>query len=315
MQHWKYSQFISKIRKMNQDLADYHQNNSGYDISEVFNQLTSWSKKREESQRQLGLLLSTFDVTINKKVDEMVGEAVKLKDQLLAVKKERDDLLVFVDKLCEENEKLKAEHPDRTSESEKDDIFQDSDNKQSESLPMKVYDRTNIDPETIHIGSGSFDSENGVKAELTEGTQELEMDDIIQDSEDKQSEMLSTGVHEGNKVDPESIHVGSVPFVGENGVKEHFCPNCHLFFSSADNLESHLQTVHFKSENMDVEVGIGDNGDEEEEKENAKPGNRRSHPCDFPGCSKVYTRSRLEIFSESINSVCTKISSRIFCPA
>ena len=61
--------------------------------------------------------------------------------------------------------------------------------------------------------------------------------------------------------------------------------------------------------------GISDDGDEEEEMENAKPGNGRWHPCDFPGCSKVYTRSRLEIFSEGINSMCTKISLRIFCPA
>ena len=38
--------------------------------------------------------------------------------------------------------------------------------------------------------------------------------------------------------------------------------------------------------------GIGDGGDEEEEKESAKPGNGRWYPCDFPGCSKVYTRSR-----------------------
>ena len=121
---------------MNQDLADYHQSDSGYEIREIFNQLTSWSKKREESQRQLGLLLSTFDVTINKRVDEMVGEVVKLQDQLLAVKKERDDLLVFVDKLCEENEKLKAELPDRAPVSEKADCLQDIDNQQSGMLPI-----------------------------------------------------------------------------------------------------------------------------------------------------------------------------------
>ena len=196
MQYWKYSLFISKIRKMNQDLADYHHNDSGYEIREVFNQLTSWSKKREDSQRQLGLLLSTFDVTINKKVDEMVGKVIKLQDQLLAVKKERDDLLVFVDKLCEENEKLKAEPRDRAPVSEKVDCLQDTDNKQSEMLPTEVHDGTKFDPESIHVGSNSLDV--------------------------------------------------------ENGVKEHFCPNCHLFFSSADNLKSHLQTVHFKSENMEV---------------------------------------------------------------
>ena len=235
---------------MNQDLADYHQNDSGYEIREVFNQLTSWSKKREDSQRQLGLLLSTFDVTINKKVDEIAGEVVQLQDQLLAVKKERDDLLVFVDKLCEENEKLKAELRDRTPVSEKVDCPQDSDNKQSELLPTEVHDGSNVDLESIRNDSVSFGSENGVKSELPDRTSDLGKVDFIEDSDDNQPEMLPTEVHDGTKVDPDSIHIGSVPFAGENGVKEHFCPNCHLFFSSADNLESHLQTVHFTSENI-----------------------------------------------------------------
>ena len=43
------------------------------------------------------------------------------------------------------------------------------------------------------------------------------------------------------------------------------------------------------AKHMAKHMGISD---EEEEKENAKPGNGKSYPCDFLGCSKVYTRSR-----------------------
>ena len=98
------------------------QNDSRCEISGLFTQLSSWSREREESQKQLDSLLATFDHTINNKVNEMNHEVDNLQDQLSVMTKERDDLLVYVEILCDATEKLKAkireDHVTETEETE-----------------------------------------------------------------------------------------------------------------------------------------------------------------------------------------------------
>ena len=172
------------------------------EISEMFRQLSSWSKEREESQKQLDTLLTTFDHTINNKVNELNYEVDNLQDQLSVMTKERDDLLVYVEKLCDATEKLKAK------------IQEDSEPEEN------IYQHSQDD--SFEVG--------------------------CQDSDIPKVENSDTEVHDEESVAQESIHMESVACNNENGVNEHFCPNCHLFFSTSDNLKVHLQTIHSKLE-------------------------------------------------------------------
>ena len=183
------------------------QNDSRCEVSRLFTQLSSWSREREESQKQLDSLLATFDHTINNKVNEMNHEVDNLQDQLSVMTKERDDLLVYVEILCDATEKLKAkireDHVTETEETE-ENIYQHSQD------------------DSFEVG--------------------------CQDSDIPKVENSDTEVHDEESVAQESIHMESVACNNENGVNEHFCPNCHLFFSTSDNLKVHLQTIHSKLE-------------------------------------------------------------------
>ena len=175
------------------------------EISEMFRQLSSWSKEREESQKQLDTLLTTFDHTINNKVNELNYEVDNLQDQLSAMTKERDDLLVYVEKLCDATEKLKAKIQEETLVTEpEENIYQ-------------------------HSQDDSFEVD-------------------CQDSDIPKVEIPDTEVHDEESVTQESILMESDVCDKENELNKHFCPNCHLFFSTSDNLKVHLQTIHSKLE-------------------------------------------------------------------
>ena len=146
--------------------------NSWCDISDVFNQISSWSKEREESQKQLDQLLSTFDDAINKKVKEMIGEVDDLQDKLSVITKERDDLLVYVEKLCDATEKLKAKIPDETPEEDIDehtqeDTFemdnQETDIQEAEIPHADFYNEEKPAPESMNMESDACNNEKEVQ--------------------------------------------------------------------------------------------------------------------------------------------------------
>ena len=101
--------------KMNRAIKVYNgntTNDSELEMSEVFNQLCSWSREREESQKQLDGLLNTFNNAVNKKVNDLIDQVDNLQDELSVIRKERDGLLVTVEMLCDATEKLKEKIPE-----------------------------------------------------------------------------------------------------------------------------------------------------------------------------------------------------------
>ena len=76
---------------------------------ELLKKLSSWKVEREEeSQRQLANLISSCSGNVNKGIVDLVEEVCDMQGKLSAVTEERDQLLLTVDKLKNENGSLKT---------------------------------------------------------------------------------------------------------------------------------------------------------------------------------------------------------------
>ena len=68
------------------------QKDSGSEMKELLKKLSSWSKERQESQRLLDNLLSSYSGRFDKGIDALTEEVGDLKAQLSVVTKERNYL-------------------------------------------------------------------------------------------------------------------------------------------------------------------------------------------------------------------------------
>ena len=76
---------------------------SGCEIKELILKLTRWSREREQSQRWLDKLLSSYSGTVDKDINDLTKEVGHLKAQLSAVTEERNELLDTNTKLGNES--------------------------------------------------------------------------------------------------------------------------------------------------------------------------------------------------------------------
>ena len=74
------------------DKTDEGENVSGCEIKELIQKLSWWSKERKQSQKWLENLLSSFNGSVDKDIQDLTKEVGDLKAQLSVVTKERNDL-------------------------------------------------------------------------------------------------------------------------------------------------------------------------------------------------------------------------------
>ena len=92
---FEFSKVIA-LDKMEMDKIDktetIGQEDSGSEIKEFLQKLSSWSKERQESQRLLDNLLNSYSGRFDKDVSALKEEVRDLKAQLTVVTNERNDL-------------------------------------------------------------------------------------------------------------------------------------------------------------------------------------------------------------------------------
>ena len=69
------------------------QRDTGSEIKELIQTLNQWSKEREQSQKWLDNLLSSYSDTVDKDIDHLIKEICHLRSELSVVTKERNELL------------------------------------------------------------------------------------------------------------------------------------------------------------------------------------------------------------------------------
>ena len=82
---------------------------SKIEVGYLFNKLSSWSKEREESQKQLSNIICSYNTIVTQGINDM-AEGLRgfgnMQAQLSAVTYERDSLLATVNKLNDEVKEL-----------------------------------------------------------------------------------------------------------------------------------------------------------------------------------------------------------------
>ena len=82
---------------------------SKIEVGNLFNKLSSWSKEREESQKQLSNIICSYNTIVTQGINDMAEGLRGFSDmqaQLLAVTDERDSLLATVNNLNDEVKEL-----------------------------------------------------------------------------------------------------------------------------------------------------------------------------------------------------------------
>ena len=90
------------------DQIDKAQELSAYQVGEFFHNLTSTSKPRADSQRELESIIGFYSSSIYKYISVFIEDVSKLKIKQSAIEKERDNLFETVSKLNDEISLLKA---------------------------------------------------------------------------------------------------------------------------------------------------------------------------------------------------------------
>ena len=111
------------------------QSELGYFVEE----LRSWSEERQESQRRLDNLLSSYSRSIKKGINSLIEEVGDLQANNSVITKERNDLLVTVNKMSGEIEHLRARFPiDKLFPNDKENYNHEVEDQDTDSLIVEL---------------------------------------------------------------------------------------------------------------------------------------------------------------------------------
>ena len=219
-------------------------------VSDLFTKLNSCIKERETSQKWFHNLLSSYSGNINKGMNDLIDEVSYLQTQLKQMTRERDDLLVDVEKFCGEIEDLKAKmpHDPLMTRGEKSEHNEDADCEDTNVLQEKLTKAE--EHHERNIAQEGFGMTN-MKEPMKNTHKDVELN--CPDSADSnQKELPDTEeLYEGSAVQ-EGINMGIVNYNNENEVEGYICPHCDFLFSTAEHLKAHMQNTHSELEVCEV---------------------------------------------------------------
>ena len=212
--------------------------------------LSSW---RKESQRELSNIINSYNISINKGVNDLVQEVCDLKSELSTVKVEKNYLLETVNNLSSENQKLRAVLPLHNLSTPEESYYQDKGKRE-----IKIADTENL---CAKRPTPTMNSKKQVKIEpfgeighdMVDETNEYDLKPSIfnelensgvngiEDGEGKPHMILSTSVENKKK-----------KMKRQRDSPNHVCPECKFPFSTRESLEMHLISIHSKSDHNDI---------------------------------------------------------------
>ena len=260
----------------NMDKTDEGEKVSGSEIKELIQKLSWWSKEREQSQKWLENLLSSFNGTIDEDINNLTEEVGDLKSQLSVVTKERNDLKDTNKKLDNEIEQQRNKFAmfknllEMESQENKDEDNQEVDLRVGETpdsdLPEGETPDSDFPNDWNEFNLSVDDPEVNIKTELEAEPDSLiknmdmvaesdlhTQEDLEQDEEslaDNKDSINQNYSHEpSNAVVMPVIKISKgVLSRGINGdpkkTSEHFCQECGYFANDIVNLNLHLVSEH-----------------------------------------------------------------------
>ena len=253
------------FRKVKMDHWDQNPNQVG----EFFQNLTSWSKARAESQRQMESLVGFYSSSINKYINGLIEEASNLKAKHSALAKERDNLLETVIKQNSEIGLLKAKlpivHNMQVAEEDHENDIQGVDSQNSD-IPGEVL----LDTEEHAVKRGvqegcqisSFEEEMKVD-EHFDKTMENKKIYPINTQNDLNKSPFNKFNDESTKEQPNFSEEGEKNFKCDrcpyettlkghlvrhiSRHKTHFCDHCPFKATSKQKLKEHMKEDHDRS--------------------------------------------------------------------
>ena len=201
------------------------------DVSDLFSKLDSWM---EESRRQFCTIINSHNRSITMGVDNLVEEVGRLKNELSAVKNEKNVLIETVNCLNGEIRRYSA----RAHETKKSHDTQTIDGSKIES-PVKTEEDI-FEPE-IHkeLYSEELNNDGDIAEMLV--------------NQEKNLNNYRSNLNDSSNTESQVTQEGTVNDSGDSTVSdESVCPECNFVFSTGDNMRIHIDNVHSKVEQSEV---------------------------------------------------------------
>ena len=86
--------------------VNYSKGDTKFEIGDIFKKLRSWSEEREELQRQLSNMISSYNTSVDKSFRDLIKGFSDMEAELSFVSNERDELRTRVSNLSDEVKEL-----------------------------------------------------------------------------------------------------------------------------------------------------------------------------------------------------------------
>ena len=247
------------------------QKDSLSEVGEFFQNLTSWSKERAESQRQLDSLVSLYNCSFYKCINGLIEEVGDLKAKHSAIVKERDNLHKTVIKQSNEIGQLKAKLPtvqnlpDAEENPEQETQGADSQNShipKEEHHDNEEHVEKRNDQDSCQVSSFEETMENEKKHPIntqndldlslfnmsSDGNVKHKEDLFMKDEITKEQPILDKETDKNFKCDrcpyETTLKGHLVRHISRH--KSHFCDQCPYKATAKPKLKEHMKEVHDK---------------------------------------------------------------------
>ena len=216
---------------------------------DLLKKLNSWSKEMKESQRQLDNILTSYCGSIKKELYDLTEEVSDLQAQRSVITKERNEMILAVDKMNGEIDQLRAQLLTARALPEPEEDCQDP--------VMPKVER----PDELEYDGEMEVQESHQISNKTPGKQSCE------DSEVRASQHQNKFSFDG----PDDLYDTSwEDFVHEDAndkehgreeevIYDYISPACDFEFSTNENLQLHLKNIHSSLELIESKESMNEN--------------------------------------------------------
>ena len=228
---------------------------------ELFNELGSW---RDKSQKEFANIIDSHNTSIIKGISDLVAEVCRLQSKLSITTTEKNDLIEIAKNFSDEIRQLKSElailrtlpEPEVTHHQVQDTCYvEDTDAQDQDEEGLGIGNET--EEEELPLNYGNYLNETTcyeMPDEDANGTvyKEANEEDEFDWEEEEPLETIRSKKVDSSSNKTLQYHQKCNKEVSKfaNTSADLICPECHLVFSTEENVKIHMKNVHSKSEDI-----------------------------------------------------------------